>query len=190
MSLPLTLAGALIATGALAPADTSGRGQDRYDRQEVVQALVFSEGELARELALPKPKAHDDRSTEAQSFKADLVDGLLNRPELNEVMHGLESGDPWVVEESMYKLNELVTQEVSTSSATLLSETPQCGFIAVCGAISVAALALGAVTAVVVGNVFMTVNKVTFDHFGRGDMMTQKYVADLTVALDGAIAED
>lgn len=189
MKTSMFISAALVATLA-APASAAPQGGERgrqYDQREVAEAIVFSEGPLARQLSLPRPPANEARNPRSLDLQRSIMDDVMSAPNIENVMKGLESGDPWVVDESLTELSFVVTDAAGQYQEAAIE--PNCGFVAVCGAVSVAALFLGAVTLVVTANVIGTLNWVTIKTMGEDDMTSQKFVADLTQTLDGSIAD-
>lgn len=140
-------------------------------------------------LEVERPSFGSESDAEITELQDRFVAQVVAEKATDEVINQLASGDPWQVEDGLRDLTKIAEGEASkiaSDAAGGVEISPQCGFVAVCGAVSVAVAALGAATLVVVANLFMTVNAAVIDHNSAEPIAIDQHVAAVTSSLEGA----
>ncbi|KTS05292.1 hypothetical protein [Microbacterium testaceum] len=157
---------AAMATTSPAP-QTQQVVQSGYSTEQMLDGIVFNRGVVAADLdivvALPENMTAAD-VTEYDDVVSTLRTSMLTRDAdaLAVAAEQMTSGDPYQVETALAAYRTSFEAAMDAEYPGVREDhqiiTPMCGLIAVCGAVSVAAIALGAAIAVVTFNVAGGVN--------------------------------
>ncbi len=182
---------AIVTVAAAVPAAATEDSSNDFTHEEIVRGLLLGEGPVADKVGLEveRPSFGSESDAEITELQDRFVAQVVAEKATDEVINQLASGDPWQVEDGLRDLTKIAEGEASkiaSDAAGGVEISPQCGFVAVCGAVSVAVAALGAATLVVVANLFMTVNAAVIDHNSAEPIAIDQHVAAVTSSLEGA----
>lgn len=146
----------------------------RYSAEDLVDGLVFNAGPVAEDLGISVPLPENLSQEDLAQYNqvvAVLKSSMWasDRVLLEEATSKVTSGDPYQVEAALatlgMSLQNALDEEYPGVRQSQSEISPMCGLIAVCGAVSVAAVALGAAIFAVAYNVAGAVN-IIYEHNG------------------------
>lgn len=168
VALTVTVGTATVATAAAPQSTSSSQSVNpAYTVEEMLYGIVFNRGDVAEDLGiiveLPADMTQADRE-EYDAVVTTLFDSMLaqDAETLEVARDQMASGDPYQVESALTTYRDSFNTALDAEYPGVRDQggivTPMCGLIAVCGAVSVAAIALGAAIAVVTFNVAGGIN--------------------------------